>query len=124
MRQALGFAPEEPTAAVFVRVPERQAQALDRLSFELKQPKRAIVSALLSILEGDEGLLLGRADTGARGLVAPDVLDTSQVAALLDVDERDVLELAEGGELPGRKIGDRWRFSRSAVLGWLACNQA
>jgi len=30
------------------------------------------------------------------------------------------VKLAEGGELPGRRIGEDWRFSRSALLAWLA----
>jgi excisionase family DNA binding protein len=42
------------------------------------------------------------------------------VAELLQVDPDDVSALADAGELPGRKIGDEWRFLRSAVLGWLA----
>jgi hypothetical protein len=30
-----------------------------------------------------------------------------------------VRALADAGELPGRKIGDEWRFLRSALLAWL-----
>jgi excisionase family DNA binding protein len=49
----------------------------------------------------------------------PAVLSAAQVARLLDVDEQAVLELAQAGELPARRIGDAWRFSRDAVLAWL-----
>ena len=28
-------------------------------------------------------------------------------------------ELAEAGELPGRRIGGEWRFLRQALLAWL-----
>jgi excisionase family DNA binding protein len=28
--------------------------------------------------------------------------------------------MAAAGELPGRRIGQKWRFSRRAVLDWLA----
>jgi excisionase family DNA binding protein len=38
----------------------------------------------------------------------------------LKLDEAAVLDAAEAGELPGRRIGGYWRFSRSAVLAWLA----
>jgi excisionase family DNA binding protein len=31
-----------------------------------------------------------------------------------------VLELAEKQELPGRKVGEEWRFSREAIRAWLA----
>jgi hypothetical protein len=30
-----------------------------------------------------------------------------------------VRALADAGELPGRRIGDEWRFLRRAVLAWL-----
>ena len=33
--------------------------------------------------------------------------------------EAAILELAEHGELPGRRIGGAWRFSRGALLAWL-----
>jgi excisionase family DNA binding protein len=119
MKRPLGFAPEEPTSALFVRVPERQAKALDRLAFELKKPKRAIVSALLATLEADaRHLVVGHADIDPRSL-GGDVLDLDQLAALLAAEVDVVRELAESGELPGRKLGAEWRFSRVAVLDWL-----
>jgi excisionase family DNA binding protein len=31
-----------------------------------------------------------------------------------------VVELAEAGTLPGRRIGEQWRFSRPALIEWLA----
>ena len=34
--------------------------------------------------------------------------------------EAEVVALAEQGTLPGRRIGDRWRFSRLALIAWLA----
>jgi excisionase family DNA binding protein len=43
-----------------------------------------------------------------------------QLAELLQVDEKTVRTLASKGELPGRKLGRHWRFSRHAVLEWLA----
>jgi excisionase family DNA binding protein len=48
------------------------------------------------------------------------VLTADQLADLLQVDARTVRSLAARGELPGRKIGRHWRFSRRAVLDWLA----
>jgi Helix-turn-helix domain len=34
--------------------------------------------------------------------------------------EDAVAELAEQGELPGRKLAGEWRFAREAVVDWLA----
>jgi excisionase family DNA binding protein len=49
-----------------------------------------------------------------------EVLSLEQLATLLGVDVGAAQELAETGELPGRKIGEQWRFSRQAVMVWLA----
>ena len=48
------------------------------------------------------------------------MLTPAQAAELLQVAEDEVVELAEAGELPGRRIGDQWRFSRPALIAWLA----
>lgn len=49
-----------------------------------------------------------------------EVLTLEQAAKLLRVAPEVVAELAEAGELPGRKLGDAWRFPRAALLDWLA----
>ena len=46
----------------------------------------------------------------------PDVLTPGQAAELLQVSERELLELAEAGSPPGRRIGVSWRFSRPALI--------
>jgi excisionase family DNA binding protein len=51
---------------------------------------------------------------------SPEVLTAEQLAELLQVDTKTVRSLAAQGELPGRKVGRHWRFSRRAVLDWLA----
>ena len=47
------------------------------------------------------------------------MLTVEQAAELLQTDPDAVRALADAGELPGRKIGDEWRFLRRAVLAWL-----
>jgi len=49
-----------------------------------------------------------------------EVLTLQDAAILLQVDTGALRRLAEAGELPGRYIGGHWRFSRWAVLEWLA----
>ena len=49
-----------------------------------------------------------------------EVLTLQDAAVLLQVDTGALRRLAESGELPGRLIGGHWRFSRWAVLEWLA----
>jgi excisionase family DNA binding protein len=119
-RQPIGFTAPQETAAVFVRVPVAEAEKLDRAAFALKRPKREIVAALLSSLETEQGrLVLGRAYV-PRVDPETEVLTPEQAAELLQVEAAMLLELAERGELPARKVGSEWRFSRAALLDWLA----
>lgn len=48
------------------------------------------------------------------------MLTLEQLAELLSLDVEATLALAEAGELPGRKLGEEWRFSRSRILDWLS----
>ena len=107
----------EPTSPLFVRLPAASAEKLSRAAFELKTPKRELVTDLVDRYLGVEDVLAGRAATARRG---PDVLTVEQLAELLQVDDKTVRALAAKGELPGRKLGRHWRFSRQAVLDWLA----
>lgn len=49
----------------------------------------------------------------------PKVLNVEEVASLLRVNSKDVIQLARTHRIPGRLIGGQWRFSRTAVLDWL-----
>jgi excisionase family DNA binding protein len=49
----------------------------------------------------------------------PEVLTLAEAAGLLRASPDDVAALAAAGRLPGRQLGDGWRFGRSAVLAWL-----
>ena len=50
---------------------------------------------------------------------AGEVLTLSEVAAYLRVAEKEILALVERDELPARRIGNDWRFLKSAVALWL-----
>lgn len=47
------------------------------------------------------------------------VMTVAEVAAFLRLAESTVYKLAQDGELPGRKIGGTWRFSRKGLEDWL-----
>ena len=67
-------------------------------------------------MPADKPLAFGRAAVSSE---PPDVLTPEQLADLLQVQLETVLKLAADGELPGRRLGEEWRFSRAAVLAWL-----
>jgi excisionase family DNA binding protein len=134
----------DPTAALYVRLPHAEFKKLDRAAEALATNKKTIVTGLVSryvdpdsshglealrssltpdprritINLPDEGLAVGHHAFTPAPL--PDVLTPTQAAELLQVDEEELLELAEAGSVPGRRIGDRWRFSRPALIAWLA----
>jgi excisionase family DNA binding protein len=116
--------------ALYVRIPTAQAEKLDRAAFELKTSKQDLVAGLVSrygdvdtlrrvtVATTEDGLSIGHASF--RAFPPPDVLTVPQLAEWLQVDEAAIAELAEAGELPGRRLGGEWRFAREAVLDWLA----
>ena len=130
-RTVIGFGDpataESAPTPLFVRIPKAQAEQLDRAAFELKRPKQEIVASLIAryadpatwppTLEAEaEELAVGRHTFRSSPL---DVLTPAALAELLQIDEELIIALAERAELPGRKIGEQWRFSRQAVLDWL-----
>lgn len=48
-----------------------------------------------------------------------EVLNAEEAAEFLGVNPYTVRQKARSGEMPGRKVGKEWRFSRQALLDWL-----
>jgi excisionase family DNA binding protein len=127
----------DETAALFVRLPLEEAEKLDRFAFERRMPKRDVVRRLVAERLDDADVLWHRPAPPPFTLPVPpggevvvgraefvpgsesEVLTVEQAAELLQTDPDAVRELADAGELPGRRIGDEWRFLRRAVLAWL-----
>jgi excisionase family DNA binding protein len=127
---------------LYVRIPNAAAEKLDRAAFELRTSKQDLVTGLVSrYVDPDtpSGLrALERIGGGTRRVVveavddsltvghhsfvpSPEaaVLTPAEVAELLRIDEDTVERMAAAGELPGRRLGDDWRFNRDAILRWL-----
>jgi excisionase family DNA binding protein len=132
---------EPPEGALYVRLPAAAVDRLHRAAEALGIHKKDLVAGLVSKYvdpDSQRGLsALGElsqprrvtVELGEPGVTVgsysfqphdpPEVMTPAQTADLLQLDERVVLELAESGELPGRKLGPAWRFSRAAVIAWL-----
>ncbi len=50
----------------------------------------------------------------------PEIMTAAQAGEFLQISEKNVIELADAGKLPGKKLGPVWRFSRDALVAWLA----
>ena len=122
---------DEKRTALYVRIPQTQADKLDRAAFELKVSKQDLITGWVEdmkiapgftrrrteVVEVDDTLSVGRAAFLPGG--PPEVLDLAGAADLLQVDPGVVESMAVAGELPGRLLGEDWRFSRAGLLRWL-----
>ena|SRR5436190_14405632 len=117
--------------ALFVRIPSIEAEKLQRAASALGAPKRELITRLVArYVDPEDPAMLSRlGGTGAelsvgrawfRPVEELEILTPAQLAGLLQVDEEAVVAMAERRELPGRKVGEEWRFSREAILAWLA----
>lgn len=119
---------KQPKEPLFVRLPVAEARKLDEASRRLDTPKSRLITNLVRHLdlaaEPPVGIdALKGAPVGRHSFVPAqelEVLTLEQLAELLSLDGDAVRGLAEAGELPGRKLGEQWRFSRAAILAWLA----
>lgn len=117
----------EPLKPLFIRLPRKQAAALDRLSTRTGRAKQHVVSELVAqaLTALPSPLPLGRVEVSpAPDARADEVLTLDEAAALLRVSADLVRARAERGDFPGRRLGDEWRFSRLALLSWLAEGEA
>jgi excisionase family DNA binding protein len=132
-----------PESALFVRLPASAVDKLRRAADVLGMRKKDLVAGLVSkYVDPDSqrglsalGSLANRkvtVDVGESGPSTalgsysfqpydpPEVMNAEQAGQFLQIDEAVVVELAEAGQLPGRKLGQAWRFSRAALVAWLA----
>ena len=128
-------------SALFVRLPASAAERLDRAAQVTGMRKKDLVASLVSkyvdpdtqhgrttlgslathkitVDVGNAGPTLG--SYSFQPYDPPEVMNVEQAAQYLQIEETVVLELAEAGKLPGRKLGSVWRFSRAALVAWLS----
>ena len=97
---------------LYVRLPDEAADKLARAAVELRTPKQNLVAQLVQ-----DHLTVGRHEFFPNEV--EEVLTPDEAADLLRSDAATVISMAEDGTLPGRKVGDEWRFARSALMRWL-----
>lgn len=106
---------------LYVKLPQTAVEKLHRASEELGLPKKDIVAGLVTkYLDpmAPPGPTMGT--YSFRPHDHPEVLSSEQAGQFLQIDEHVVLELAEAGTIPGKRLGTVWRFSREALIAWLS----
>lgn len=53
-----------------------------------------------------------------------DVMTIDDLARYLQVPKSSLYKLAQGGRVPGHKVGKHWRFHRGAIDQWLSHSAA
>ena len=131
---------KQPETPLYVRLPTAASAKLDRAAEALGVHKKDLVARLVARYvdpDSKQGLsaldaissarrpmdMVGGMTLGAYSFQpydAPEVMNAEQAGQLLQIEEKHVIELAEAGTLPGRKLGPVWRFSRDALVAWLS----
>jgi excisionase family DNA binding protein len=105
---------------LFIRLPKDEAAALDRLASESGRAKQHVVSELVTrALKPPQPrpLAVGRVEVSRTPETRDDdVFTLDEVAALLKLPPPAVRQRCEDGDLPARRFGAEWRFSKLAVL--------
>jgi hypothetical protein len=131
-----------PESALYVRLPASAIDKLARAAEALGVHKKDLVASLVSkYVDPDSQRGLHALDTlsqprrvsfdlgepsptvgsySFQPYDPPEVMNAEQAGQFLQIEEKNVIELAEAGALPGRKLGPTWRFSRAALVAWLA----
>lgn len=52
-------------------------------------------------------------------LALNDILDADEVAKILRIHRRTVIRLATQGEIPGFKVGEKWRFMKEDLESYI-----
>jgi hypothetical protein len=126
---------------LYVRLPNAAVEKLDRAAAALGMHKKDLVAGLVTKYvdpDSQKGLTaLGSLTLSRKGLDTdeggpmvgsysfqpyepPEIMNAEQAGQFLQIDEKMVIELAEAGKLPGKKLGPVWRFSREALVAWLS----
>ncbi|MCW5802327.1 MAG: helix-turn-helix domain-containing protein [Deltaproteobacteria bacterium] len=117
-----------PQTPLYVKIPTTAADKLDRAAAALGVHKKDLVADLVTRYVSLSGRRTGDPADGelVMGTYSfqpydpPEVMNAEQAGQFLQIETHIVIELAEGGKLPGKKLGPAWRFSREALVAWLS----
>ncbi|MBV8759077.1 MAG: helix-turn-helix domain-containing protein [Deltaproteobacteria bacterium] len=116
-----------PETPLYVKLPNDAVEKLHRAAEALGVAKKDLVTQLVKKYvdpDTQKGLAsLGGTMMGSYSFHPydpPEVMNAEQAGQFLQIDEKNVIELAEAGKLPGKKLGPVWRFSREALVAWLS----
>ena len=119
---------------LYVQLPMKSIENLHRAAVALGVHKKDLVASLVDRYVDPESkasmssLMATRVEGSGPTLGSyafqpfdpPEIMNATQAGQFLQLEEQLVIELAEAGELPGKRLGTLWRFSREALVAWLS----
>ena len=121
--------PTQPETPLYVKIPTAAVDKLDRAAAALGVHKKDLVADLVDRYVDPERMSARRPPalpTPTMGTYSfqpydpPEIMNAEQAGQFLQIEPHIVIELAEAGKLPGKKLGPAWRFSREALVAWLS----
>ena len=126
-----------PQTPLYVKLPSDAVEKLHRAAVALGVHKKDLVAGLVTRYVDPDSQHSLSALMAARKLPQveggpmigsysfqpydpPEIMNAEQAGQFLQIDEKNVIELAEAGKLPGKRLGPVWRFSREALVAWLS----
>jgi hypothetical protein len=135
-----------PETPLYVKLPKNAVEKLHRAAAALGVHKKDLVAGLVDQyvdpdsqeglttlttklratlgskrpLQMSEGASLMMGSYSFQPYDPPEIMNSEQAGQFLQIEEHNVIELAEAGQLPGKKLGPVWRFSRDALVAWLS----
>jgi excisionase family DNA binding protein len=103
--------------ALFVRVPAATASRLEEVVRAAGRSKQDLVTDFIDIQLDARDVVSSQDANG-------DILTTEEICVFLRVDLAAVEERLHAGDIPARRFGVEWRFSKAAILRWLDGNDA
>ena len=111
----------QPETPLYVKLPQNAVEKLHRAAEELGIHKKDIVAGLVTkYLDPISSPTPTTGSYSFRPYDPPEIMNAEQAGQFLQLEKKNVVELAEAGKLPGKKLGPVWRFAREALVAWLS----
>jgi hypothetical protein len=124
--------PRKPTqqqTPLYVKIPTTSVDKLDRAAAALGVHKKDLVADMVDRYCEPDQMSARRSTPLPNPMMGtysfqpydpPEIMNAEQAGQFLQIESHNVIELAEAGKLPGKKLGPVWRFSREALVAWLS----
>jgi excisionase family DNA binding protein len=105
--------------ALFVRIPAASAKKLEQHAKREGRSKQDIVANLILQALQKPPITSSTPSPDVSPPETPEIMTLAELSVYLRVDENELQQKVNAGELPVRRFGEEWRFSRQAIDHWM-----